>query len=215
MLVASAQGTALNALSNVLAQVISRWRAHTPFAFNWMEFFRFTVVMFLLSPPIFYWQMWMESNWPGEPRSRHQDYLPVASDFELDDVGRDSLDSHTARPAEDPKQQMSAKLRWRNIWIKWLLDNSFGAVWYTLLFIILIEIFKWHNIFQIWQALLRVSSRLCTPDRQRLIVLGHSPTFASELYTLACSYIDQLHLDTRRKAISLSSIRWTDLGRLS
>lgn len=166
MFISSMQSTALGSISNVLAQVINAWRHSIPLVFSWTEFWRFTMVMALLSPPVYYWQIWMEATWPGHqhhPKGGPA-YLPVASDYEMHEAGRPSADSGTASRRDHSEKSAARRTIWRNILIKWCVDNSAGAVWYTLLFIVLIEISKLNSPAGILKALLRDTLPLLLPQ---------------------------------------------------
>ncbi|KAF2104172.1 hypothetical protein NA57DRAFT_70388 [Rhizodiscina lignyota] len=187
MATASLQGTALSALSNIIAQLIDPWLKSLPVTFHIVEFVRFVAVQALLQPPLFYWQMWMEANWPGTvlPSKGMEEYVAVPQDFELGDFARDSLESMAshrrsiashrrvsgaageelesgnadveAAEKTGPATTTSTKkgLVWRNVWIKWWLDNSLGALWFTVVFIVLLELFRLHGPVAVWHALLR------------------------------------------------------------
>lgn len=192
MLVSTAQSTALYAISNVLGQIIEGWRRSQPLRFNWAEFVRFVIATTLLNPPCFYWQFWMETNWPGEkdPAGAKgkdaESYLPVPQDFELDDLelqtegevhgerasledGRGMRRRSGSGIGEEERgmlqqvQQNGAeakgksKMNWRNVFIKWVLDNSLGGLWYTVGFVFLIELFKFKGLKAVGQALVSVS----------------------------------------------------------
>ena len=183
MLIASAQGTALSALSNVLAQLIDPWRRHVAFSFHVAEFVRFVHVLAALQPPLFYWQMWLERRWPGSyvPATHGdggQEYEVVPQDFELEE--RDSLEEGRGNGADGERTpnpnvafeengeavgssssrakevNVPKRLVWRNVWIKWAFDNTLGGLWYTLAFIILLELFRFHGPVTVWHAVLRV-----------------------------------------------------------
>lgn len=164
MLISSLQGTIINAISNVLAQIINTSRQGLPLSFNWIEFWRFTIVMAILCPFVYYWQMWMEVTWPGQHDLKQQAYLPLPADFELGEVGRSSLESSGSIRQEASKGRKTPGKIWKNIFIKWCVDNSAGAVWYTVLFIILIELFKLKSLRGVWEALVHDTIPLLLPQ---------------------------------------------------
>lgn len=57
MTIASLQGTALAALSNILAQLIDPWRKSEAVSFHIADFVRFVAASGALQPPLFYWSV--------------------------------------------------------------------------------------------------------------------------------------------------------------
>jgi len=160
MAIASLQGTALSALSNIVAQVIDCIRKGLPLSFHATQLLRFVAVMALLQPILFYWQCWLEHTWPGhkEPKSGPM-YAPIPIEpIELEDIQSSSLDGGNVREAESQGHGGKRRRRvWRNVWMKWTMDNTLGGLWYTVLFIVLVELFKWRSVSEIWAAVLKVS----------------------------------------------------------
>jgi len=163
MAIASLQGTALSALSNILAQVIDCIRKSLPLSFHTAEFLRFVAVMALLQPILFYWQYWLEHTWPGHQHPRRgSKYAPIPIEpIELEDIQRNNLNDRDVREAENEGHSGKRPRRvWRNVWMKWMMDNTLGGLWYTVFFIVLVELFKWTGSGEIWTAILRVRSQL-------------------------------------------------------
>ncbi|CAI7630670.1 unnamed protein product [Penicillium pancosmium] len=61
------QSTVLNALSNILAQLIDQRNNTTPFKLNILALFQFVSYGILIVPLNFYWQRALETQYPGFP----------------------------------------------------------------------------------------------------------------------------------------------------
>lgn len=129
---------------------------------------------------------WPGEQGPDLKGKRGEDYLLVPQDFELDDLDveteggvhgeRASLESGTGMRqrsgsgvgeeemgrARIVQQESGSKsgMNWRNVFIKWLLDNSLGGLWYTVGFIFLIELFKFKGLKAVGQAIINVGQPL-------------------------------------------------------
>ncbi|EPS28420.1 hypothetical protein POX_f07503 [Penicillium oxalicum] len=67
LLVTFAQSTVLNAISNVLAQLIDQRKNTTPFTLNTLALLQFITYGILIVPINFYWQRALEARYPGFP----------------------------------------------------------------------------------------------------------------------------------------------------
>ncbi|KAF2464881.1 integral membrane protein-like protein [Lindgomyces ingoldianus] len=113
----TAQGAVLSVTSNVLAQVISSYKQRTPFSLNLAPVIKFAVFSIISNPPNILWQIFLEDIFPTNvqapaPKSEKHNGKPT--------------------PARQIKTQMSAT----NVFIKFVLDQTFGAVVNTLMFLI-------------------------------------------------------------------------------
>ncbi|KAJ5484751.1 hypothetical protein N7539_004739 [Penicillium diatomitis] len=67
LLVTFAQSTVLNAISNILAQLIDQRKSTTPFTLNTLALLQFITYGILIVPINFYWQRALETRYPGFP----------------------------------------------------------------------------------------------------------------------------------------------------
>jgi hypothetical protein len=103
---ATLQSAFLGAISNVLAQFIAATRHNRNLSIDWIPVFQFLLYAIVNTPPNFLWQEFLESSFPSYPAQRR-------------------------RPGEKPAPKKRSK---RNTLIKFVLDQSIGAVVNTLLF---------------------------------------------------------------------------------
>ncbi|EMD69222.1 hypothetical protein GGP41_004766 [Bipolaris sorokiniana] len=109
------QGAALSVTSNVLAQAISSYKDDTPFALNYQSVLKFVVFSVLSTPPNIIWQGFLEDQFPTNVPS-----TPASA----------SSEKSTSKSAPT-KTSMSR----RNVLIKFILDQTIGAVVNTLMFV--------------------------------------------------------------------------------
>ncbi|KAF2873259.1 hypothetical protein BDV95DRAFT_605816 [Massariosphaeria phaeospora] len=108
------QGAVLSMTSNILAQAISSYRDDKPFALNISPVLKFAIFSIISSPPNIVWQSYLEDLFPTNvPASAPLKEKPAPA----------SKASHT-------------QLSKRNVLIKFLLDQTIGAVVNTLLFLV-------------------------------------------------------------------------------
>ena len=107
------QGAALSVTSNVLAQAISSYKDDTPFALNYQSVLKFVVFSVLSTPPNIIWQGFLEDQFPTNVPS-----TPASA----------SSEKSTSKSAPT-KTSMSR----RNVLIKFILDQTIGAVVNTLI----------------------------------------------------------------------------------
>jgi len=141
MVTATWQAGLLSAFSNILAQLLTSWRTRTPFALNFVDTFQFALFAVLATPPNVVWQAWLEAQFPAhdEQLSAHQKEAlvddAVAGRTNVDGKeDRDGARIKTKRPtsmADDSSKRLNKK----NTVIKFLLDQTLGAVVNNLLFI--------------------------------------------------------------------------------
>ncbi|KAF7166223.1 hypothetical protein CNMCM5623_010063 [Aspergillus felis] len=158
------QSTLLNALSNILAQIIAQHKKDGPFTLNTLALLQFLTYAIIIVPINFSWQKYLEARWPGFPgRSR-----PVAATGAEAKGGAGAVivtvDSGDLLPVKekekhDPHRVSGARWRWRwrsrsrsglgNFLMKFFLDQTVGSVMNILLFIVLINVLKgvgWRRI---------------------------------------------------------------------
>ncbi|GAQ03826.1 hypothetical protein ALT_1147 [Aspergillus lentulus] len=152
------QSTLLNALSNILAQIIAQHKKDGPFTLNTLALLQFLTYAIIIVPINFSWQKYLEARWPGFPaRSRRR---PVATAAEAKAgavvVTVEPADLLPVKEKVEEKQRVSrSRWRWRsrsglgNFLMKFFLDQTVGSVMNILLFIVLINVLKgvgWRRI---------------------------------------------------------------------
>ncbi|CRG86202.1 Mpv17 / PMP22 family protein [Talaromyces islandicus] len=157
------QSTIVNAISNILAQIIDQWKSEEPFRLNFTALVQFVTYCIIIVPINFYWQRWMEAHYPGFPTSlrrwfsrssspraapggRAVDNHPVLIPIEELAVKEKSIasvqsSSHASRlpSASDRNNNPNGT---KNFVIKFLLDQTVGSVMNIWLFIVLINLLK-------------------------------------------------------------------------
>ncbi|KAG8671662.1 hypothetical protein FPOAC2_05012 [Fusarium poae] len=110
VIMATIQSAALGGIANVLAQVITAYRAGTDVVIDWVPVFQFLLFNVICTPPNFYWQDFLESTFPAHPKE-------------------------TSKPKNQKgAKKTQPKLSVRNTLIKFTLDQTIGAAANTLLF---------------------------------------------------------------------------------
>lgn len=112
----TAQGAVLSVTSNLIAQVISSYKDNTPLSLNFTQTLKFALFSIISNPPNIVWQSFLEdlfpTNVPAPPPPRDE--------------------KAKSKPAKEPQTQMSKT----NVLIKFILDQTFGAVLNTLMFLV-------------------------------------------------------------------------------
>ncbi|CAK3888487.1 related to integral membrane, Mpv17 PMP22 family [Lecanosticta acicola] len=145
------QAGALNALSNVLAQLITSWQRGMPYRINITELLQFVLFSVLACPPNYIWQAWLEASFPAYARR----LSPQDKELMLDEatVGRSTalekdssgeVEARTSKgKAMTEKSTLATtdkksvkKLDLKNTAIKFLLDQTVGAGVNTVLFVV-------------------------------------------------------------------------------
>jgi hypothetical protein len=108
----TAQGAVLSITSNVLAQALSSYKDSTPFSLDFAQVFKFALFSIISNPPNIVWQGFLEDMFPTNvPATAHDP------------------DVKTVKPAKTERSK-------RNIFIKFMLDQTIGAVVNTLMFLV-------------------------------------------------------------------------------
>ncbi|KAF4549940.1 Mpv17/PMP22-like protein 4 [Elsinoe fawcettii] len=109
------QAVTLSAISNILAQAITSYQTNTPFHLDPAPLTRFIIFSLLSCPPNVLWQSYLETRFPG--------YEPTP------------FPSANGPPKPRPPPPGKKKLNKTNTAIKWVLDQTFGAVLNTAAFV--------------------------------------------------------------------------------
>ncbi|KAB8072504.1 hypothetical protein BDV29DRAFT_158449 [Aspergillus leporis] len=136
------QSTILNALSNILAQVIDQYKKDGPFTLNTLALIRFVTYAIIIVPINFSWQRYVEAQFPGFPTWRRCTNNNNAPD-------PDDLLPIKEKPFQ-PKQQQQRSGMW-NFAMKFVLDQTVAGVVNIVLFIVLINMLKGINWGRIWE----------------------------------------------------------------
>lgn len=131
------QGALLAAASNAIAQGFTVYRERSFNALDSLTFVQFILFSILNTPPNYMWQLWLEDNFPANPKKKQKKKKVKSDDAKLDD--------------EEEK-----KLSITNTIIKFLLDQSVGAIYNTTFFITVINLLKGATYTQTVEALSRV-----------------------------------------------------------
>ncbi|BAE62733.1 unnamed protein product [Aspergillus oryzae RIB40] len=143
------QSTILNAISNILAQLIDRHKENLtnrthggkkkPFALNTIALIQFITYGAIIVPPNFSWQRYIEARFPGFPswKRNNDNHVPEPNGL-----------LPTKEKPFRPKQQRSGM--W-NFAVKFLLDQTIAGVCNILLFIVLINLLKGSNLGRVWE----------------------------------------------------------------
>ncbi|KAL7795892.1 hypothetical protein V8C37DRAFT_32480 [Trichoderma ceciliae] len=113
---ATLQSSLLAALSNILAQAIAAYRNNDAVTIDWVPVFQFVVFTVVSTPPNFLWQDFLESTFPAyssPPEAKSPDSKKASS---------------SSPPPPPPKLSLT------NTIVKFVLDQTVGAAFNTLLF---------------------------------------------------------------------------------
>ncbi|KAF2116803.1 hypothetical protein BDV96DRAFT_611982 [Lophiotrema nucula] len=110
------QGATLSSISNVIAQGISAYKDNVPFSLHVAPILKFAIFSIISNPPNIIWQNFLEDLFPTN----------VA-------IARPPSEKANGKPksSASPRTRKSTQ----NILIKFMLDQTFGAVLNTLMFL--------------------------------------------------------------------------------
>ncbi|KAL2007585.1 hypothetical protein VTN00DRAFT_9023 [Thermoascus crustaceus] len=163
------QSTILNAIANVLAQLIDQRKHDKPFTLNVVALIQFVIYGIIIVPPNFEWQKFIEARYPGFPTRGST--APSPPPHPPDD---DDLLPRKEKPARAAAQPSGM----RNFVIKWLLDQTVGSVMNIILFIVIINFLKGASLAGVWDA---IGKDFCPIMIARL---KYRPVVSTLMYTL-------------------------------
>ncbi|KAB8227836.1 uncharacterized protein BDW43DRAFT_316440 [Aspergillus alliaceus] len=135
------QSTILNAISNILAQLIDQHKTSKPFTLNPTALLQFVTYGILIVPPNFNWQRYIETQFPGFPSWKtNNNAAPIAADIDILPMKEKLL-----TPKPKPRSGM-----W-NFAMKFFLDQTVAGVVNILLFIVLINLLKGKGAGRVWE----------------------------------------------------------------
>lgn len=158
---ATIQAVVLSATSNILAQVLKSYRndvclshaftklsyfgqwglesivndsTQTPFSLNITPLIQFAIFTALNTPPNFLWQQFLEETFPGY--TVKPAVVPASSTSTTSSEKTSPSSSENEKKSDDRKEIVPAKqLNIRNTAIKFLLDQTVGSLFNTVVFI--------------------------------------------------------------------------------
>ncbi|KAF1991577.1 hypothetical protein K402DRAFT_388976 [Aulographum hederae CBS 113979] len=154
---ATLQAVVLSATSNILAQVISAYRTNTTPQFDLKPILQFVVYTILNTPPNFLWQQWLEEAYPSSkpsPDAHSQSSAPQTAVEKDSGQGLTTEDVKIkAMQAKEKAKEKSQGINWHSAAMKFMLDQTVGALANTVMFIAGIGMLKGHNGSQIFGAI--------------------------------------------------------------
>ncbi|KAJ5474368.1 hypothetical protein N7475_003934 [Penicillium sp. IBT 31633x] len=162
LIVTFVQATVLNAIANVLAQLIDQRNSKAPFSLNIAAFLQFVGYGILIVPPNFYWQRALEARYPGFPtrselsgvfsaRSLKSMFSPRAwLSLCSRSVQDESLPSHKdkEKPVGLAPQAQPSGLR--SFIMKFFFDQTAASIVNLVLFVVLINLLKGETLARSW-----------------------------------------------------------------
>ncbi|KAK6442091.1 hypothetical protein LTR95_001677 [Oleoguttula sp. CCFEE 5521] len=154
---ATLQATALSALSNVLGQLLTCYNAKIPYNISLTDVITFALFSFLCCPPNYLWQAWLEATFPGyatslPPREKEKllDELVTgsASGISSPESLKSRITAAVTSASAPDVQKAKRSLNIKNTAIKFTLDQTLGAAFNTILFILGIAVLRGQG----WQA---------------------------------------------------------------
>ncbi|KAL4874825.1 hypothetical protein BJY04DRAFT_202995 [Aspergillus karnatakaensis] len=169
------QSTFLNALSNLLAQIIDQYKNNKPFAFNFIYLLQFITYGILIVPINMSWQRWLEVTFPGflfasstTPAPKKSSTaatlttgtLPVSVSIPISTNASPSGDVLEVKdklimPKFQPKAASAGRgRRIFNFAMKFFLDQTAGGILNIFLFVALINLLKGASVGRTWELVL-------------------------------------------------------------
>ncbi|PTU18926.1 hypothetical protein P175DRAFT_0518331 [Aspergillus ochraceoroseus IBT 24754] len=127
------QSTILNAISNVLAQIIDQHKKHKTFSLNTTALIQFVTYAIIILPLNYAWQRWLEIRYPGFPSFRR-----ITATNSSSTAATTSTPTITAKSKKSPSSGRKRSGMY-NFAMKFLLDQTVGSVANIVLFIVLIN----------------------------------------------------------------------------
>jgi len=140
------QSTLLNAISNIIAQVIDQYRHNKPFSLNIIPLIQFVTYAIIIIPINFSWQKSVEARFPGFPT------FPWSPRGTASFGNKTGTVDHPLLPIKEKEMEEKPKDKWqaarlkpsgtRNFVIKFILDQTVASIMNITLFIVLINLLK-------------------------------------------------------------------------
>ncbi|KAJ5166137.1 uncharacterized protein N7482_004918 [Penicillium canariense] len=168
------QSTVLNAISNLLAQLIDQRKNPTPFTLNTLALLQFVTYGILIVPVNFYWQRALEARYPGFPSRAEISNLfrSWRSLFSLSAIWSflsSAFSSEGAPPASEDalpgprEKEKEREGRWmpraqrsglHSFVMKFMFDLTVAGAMNIVLFVVLINLLKGQSLGKVWELVL-------------------------------------------------------------
>jgi protein Mpv17 len=132
------EGAGMSAVSNTLAQGFNAYKQGFSVV-DPVAFVHFVILAIITTPPNYKWQLWLEETFPSHPEKPE----PKANGKKKDD--------------EKVKKEQHAPLSIPNTIIKFVLDQTCGAAFNTVWFIVMINLLRGQSINHIITTVQNVS----------------------------------------------------------
>ncbi|KAF9886242.1 hypothetical protein FE257_011855 [Aspergillus nanangensis] len=185
------QSTILNAISNLLAQIIDQYQRNNPFTLNIIALLQFITYAIIIVPINFYWQRYVEIQFPGFPSWKKPPANNNVSTMMTTPVVALPPPPATTTPATTPDDLLPYKEKkekpfrpppqssgtW-NFGVKFMLDQTVGSVLNIVLFVALINLLKGMSWAKVWAL-------VCEDFRPIMIArLKYRPVVSVLMYTV-------------------------------
>ncbi|KAL1849457.1 hypothetical protein Plec18167_006570 [Paecilomyces lecythidis] len=157
------QSSILNAISNILAQLIDQYKHGKPLSLNVIALVQFVTYAVIIVPMNFSWQRYVEAKFPGFPtargwrRGRASTSSSVVSSspafFTTPTAPPPDLLPRKEKPARDAIPAAGSNSGTRNFIIKFMLDQTIAGFVNIVVFIFLINLLKGANLSTIWELI--------------------------------------------------------------
>ncbi|KAK3064215.1 hypothetical protein LTS18_009127 [Coniosporium uncinatum] len=158
MTTACVQAVALSSLSNIAAQLLDRYNNSLPLGIDPTQLLRFSTMSCISCPPNFLWQDWLEKTWPG----RKGTVVIAASSGKGIDIEKGGHGAEQEKLEREEKEMHEGDggkgaINWKNTCIKSFVDCiTLGAIWNTLLFLIMLGVLKGRGFEEVLASLCNV-----------------------------------------------------------
>ncbi|GAD97846.1 peroxisomal membrane protein 2, pxmp2, putative [Paecilomyces variotii No. 5] len=157
------QSSILNAISNILAQLIDQYKHGKPLSLNVIALIQFVTYAVIIVPMNFSWQRYVEARFPGFPttrgwrRGRASTSSSVVSSspafFTTPTAPPPDVLPRKEKPARDTIPAAGSNSGMRNFIIKFMLDQTIAGFVNIVVFIFLINLLKGASLSTIWELI--------------------------------------------------------------
>ena len=134
----------IDGCSNVIAKRLKSWNDNVDFVFNGVLFIQFSIMTAIAAPINFHWQAWLEKTFP-----QYRTVMRKKDDKSVDaeEKGIEMRDTGEGVRAVELEEKVRD---WHNVWKRWFTDCiTLGAIFNTLMFLILMGMLKGKGLTQI------------------------------------------------------------------
>ncbi|KAJ5101123.1 hypothetical protein N7456_007175 [Penicillium angulare] len=185
------QSTVLNALSNLLAQLIDQWNSpsQSPFKLNTLALLQFITYGILIVPINFYWQRALEARYPGFPTRADLKVTCSPRKCSLKNIfsffsssSTDILPSHKEKEKDKEKWAPAPRSKpvsgLHSFIMKFIFDLTLAGMMNIVLFIVLINFLKGEGLKRVWDLVIE--------DFRPIMIarLKYRPVVSTLMYTV-------------------------------